>query len=804
MAKKQTKSIYSFDIPDDFEEKFDRAELYRSIRDNKKIYALTTFARAVPSFRDGLIEAYRRSLYDLINKKVRNNGKTVKSALIVGDIIGRFHPHGDQSAYQGIVTLSQPWTNNEPLIYGQGNWGNVLGKSAAHYRYTECKTSEFFDDVCEDIKREYVDFIPNFDGSDIEIKYIPFKIPVILVNGSYGIADSYITSILPHNLSDVVDLCEKYIHNKNIKNEILVDGFYPDFPNYGIILNKSEIEAAYKYNIQGNVKMKATLEVDRVENRITIKDLPYNVCESDVLNILKQQNQKQHAVLSKVYDLIDIKTQRDGEIHVEYDVVFDKNSNILEVARDLEKLCLSKTIPLSIIMYDDGQQRVRKVSIKDIVAAWYDTIYTTKLRRIGYQQTNLKTQIHILEGKLKIYDHVDEIIAYAKQNQNDESFINYLSKNFGLTNIQANAIINMKIAQLNQTSKSEIQEQIEANIKKIEDLDIAAMHIDDAIIEDLEFLRKKYGRPRRTIVLDDTLDASGNIESIPMSNGAILWTHNQYAIFDIQNIINGKALTNGIKTCKVDGKNNKDIIGCHNISDDLKGILIFFKDGTAKKIPISEIFDINNWVVVDNDPVIQAIVPINSDNDKYIIISDSDKIRMVGIDQFGNQKVTTGKIKLVQKYDKTKDYCFIITSSGRYHLIQTSDIPELGRSAAGVMISLPDNEKISMIQIERFSDDVGICSIMDPDGYSYIMKAEQELLEDTNRVNKTKKLYELGNGYVLSDVSLVNTKDKNSKCVLIGRNSSSQISMQNIRSSDMTKIPKKVPVLSVGIVTYSL
>ncbi len=800
--KSSTKAIYSFDIPEDFEEKFDDVELYESIRDNKKIYALTTFARAVPSFRDGLIEAYRRSLYDLIDKKVRHNGKTVKSALIVGDIIGRFHPHGDSSAYQGIVTLSQPWTNNEPLIYGQGNWGNVLGKSAASYRYTECKTSEFFDDVCEDIKREYVDFIPNFDDSDVEVKYIPFKIPVILVNGSYGIADAYMTSILPHNLSDVVDLCEKYIHNKKISNALLVDGFFPDFPNYGIILNKSEIEAAYKYNIPGNVKMKATIEVDRAENRITIKDLPYNVCESDVQNILKQQNEKQHAVLSKVYNLIDVKTQRDGELHVEYDVVFDKNSNILEIARDLEKICLSKTIPLNTIMFDD--YNVRRVCIKDIVAAWYDTIYTTKLRRIGYLQTNLKTQIHILEGKLKIYDHVDEIIDFAKKNSSESVFIRFLSDKYGLTDIQANAIINMKISQLNQTSKDEIQEQIDINNKKIEELDISAMHIDDAIIEDLEFLRKKYGRPRRTVILDDTIDASGNIESIPMSNGAILWTHNQYAIFDIQNIINGKTLTNGIKTCKVDGKNNKDIIGCHNINNDLKGILIFYKDGTAKKIPIAEIFGTNNWVVVDDEPVIQAIVPITSDNDKYIIISDSDKIRMVNIDQFGNQKVTVGKIKLAQRYDNTKDYCFITTSSGRYHLIQSNDIPELGRSAAGVMINLPDNDTISMVQIERFSDDVGICSVIDPDGYSYILKAEQELLEDTNRVNKTKKLYEFGPGYSISNVSLVNTKDKNSKCVLIGRNSISQISMQNIRASDMTKIPKKVPVLSVGIVTYSL
>ena len=150
------KSEYSFDIPEDFVEKFDNTELHKTIRDNKKIYAMTTFGRAVPYHKDGLIEAYRRALFDMVDQRIRYNNKSVKSALIVGHIIGRFHPHGDAAAYQSIVTLTQPWTNNYPLVYGgDSNFGNVLGKPAAHYRYTECKTSEFFDDVCEEIKEEY-------------------------------------------------------------------------------------------------------------------------------------------------------------------------------------------------------------------------------------------------------------------------------------------------------------------------------------------------------------------------------------------------------------------------------------------------------------------------------------------------------------------------------------------------------------------------------------------------------------------------------------------------------------------------
>lgn len=794
----------TFDIPEDFVEEHDDVELYKSIRDNKTIYATTTFSRAVPYVKDGLIEAYRRGLYDMINKKIRSNTKTVKSATIVGDIIGRFHPHGDQAAYQGLVTLSQSWTNNYPLVYGKGNWGNVLGKPAAHMRYTECKLSEFFDDICEDIKEEYVDFIPNFDASDKEIAYIPFKIPVILLNGSYGIADSYMTSILPHNLNDVVDVCEKYIRNKNIRNYELVDGFFPDFPNFGIILNKEEIEQCYKFNKPGNVKMKATMEVNREQNKIIIKDLPYNMTEADVLSTIKSYHEKQHAVLSKVLNVIDIKTSRENVdgLYIEFEVIFDKSANILEVARDLEKLVLSKTIPISNIMYD--YKYVEKVSIKDIVEFWYDTLYTTKLRKINYQQSVLSNEAHIIEGKIKIYDNIDPIIEYAKKSKSLSLFIEHLVSKYGLTPIQAKAITETQIHQLNNTSKEELQRMIDDAHRKIADLDEKSRHIDDAIIDDLEKLRKKYGRPRRTVILEEHEVNNKNISSIPMSNGAVLWSRNQYAIFDLNNLINGKTLMNGVKNVKFEGKNVKEIIGCHNIKEDLVGILLFMNNGTAKRINVSDIVGINNWISVADEPVISGIIPIHDDNDRYIVISDNNKIKISSVESFGKQTVTTGNVKLVQRVEKGKDMCLIVTESGRYHFIKISDIPELGRTASGVNITLPDNESISMIQMEQYSDETGLCSIVDDSGYSYILRIEQDLLEETNRVNKAKKLIEMDSGFKMTNVNLVNTKEKDYKCILIGRNSTSQISMQNIRSSDMTRIPKRVPVNTLGIVSYKI
>lgn len=783
-------------------ENTDNVELYASIRDNKTIYAVTTFSRAVPYVKDGLIEAYRRSMYDMINKKIRSNSKTVKSALIVGDVIGRFHPHGDGSAYQAIVTQSQPWTNNYPLIYGKGNWGNVLGKPAAHYRYTECKLSEFFDDVCEDIKEEYVDFVPNFDGSDQEVSYIPFKIPVVLINGSYGIADSYMTSILPHNLNDVADMCIRYINDKNIRNYELTDGFFPDFPNYGIILNKDEIERCYKFNVQGNVKMKATLEINREENKIVIKDLPYNVTEDDIKESLKTYHTKQHAVLSKVLNIFKVDTVRDGNPHIEFDVQFDKNANILEVARDLEKHCLSKTIPINNIMYD--RKYVKKVSIKDIIEHWYDTIYTTKMRKINYHQSVIANETHIIEGKVKIYDHVDPIIEFAKKSKSESEFLNYLISNYGLTPIQAKAIMRMQIQQLSRTSKEEMFHKIAENNRKIAELDGRLTKIDEEIIADLEKLKAKYGRPRRTVIMDQDELTNKNVTSIPMSNGVVLWSRNQFAIFDINNVINGKSIMNGVKTVKVDGRAVKEIVGCHNIKRDLIGIILFQTDGTARRIPVQDIVGINHWISVSDDPIISAILPIYSDDDKYIAISENNKIKISSVETFTRNSAAAGKVKCAKQFEPQKKHCLIISNTGRYHFIDIADIPEVGRNASGVLTNFKDDEELSFMQMEHYSDDVGLCSLVDSEGYSYIMKIEQDLLEETSRTNKPRKLFDLNNQFSITNLNWITLKDKDTRCIMIGRNSTTQVSIINLRSSDLTRVPKKIPVNALGLILYKL
>lgn len=803
MAKKSvSKSLLNFEVPEGYEEKYYEAELYSTVRDDKTIYALTTFPRVVPYYKDGLIEIYRKALWDMYNSKLMwvDQNHVVKSATIVGDIIGKWHPHGDVSAYQAMVTLAQDYNNNEPLIYGAGNWGNILGDGAAANRYTECCLSEFFSDIVEEIRPEIVDFVPNFDGRFMEPAYIPFKIPVLLVNGSYGIADSYITSIPCHNVGDVVDICIKYINNKKIRNEVLVDGFYPDFPNYGIITNRIEVEKFYKMDIPGNIKMKGHIYIDRVNNRIIIEDLPYNVTMKDIKAVIKTQHEKKHAVLSKVNDVIEIKEIKNDEFHIKFEVIFDKNANIVEIANWIDKLCTSKTIPMSFITYDG--KFVHRCNVKMIIENWYNTLYTTKIRRINYQSSIYNHKKHILEGMVVVYDHLDGVIEAAKKMTKQE-LIKHLSSKLNLTDIQSDAISNMTISQLNNVSRDAIMQSIKEYEEKIKALDNEIFLIDQHIIDDLNKIKAKYNRPRRTEIMDlDEISKNADESSIAISNGSLLWSHNQYAVFDLQNLVNGKTLMNGLKTIKIDGKNVKEILGCHNISTDIIGIIVFTTDGCVKRINISDI-SMNNWVNFSEEPIISAMVPIFTEEDKLIIYTTEGKIKVIESNQITKNSSKIGEIVCVQVVDKTKDYVVFVNEKGKYHMIKISDIPLIGKSAGGVLLNI-ESTNVYMTQIEKDSDDTLIASLKDQDGVSYIMKRTQDEITETNRANKPKMLINVGDDVIITNVNHIDIRNKEGKCVMIGPYSSAQISIQNIRTSDMTKIAKRIPVNTLGIVTYNL
>ena len=799
--KNTNKDEVSFDI----KSKSEPQEFYKEIRDCKKVYAGTTFDRAIPYNKDGLITVYRRILFDMYNKNYLFSGNTVKSAKIVGEILGNYHPHGDGSVYNAMVSLASDWNNNYNAIHGKGNWSNVLGDPAAAYRYTECKLSRFFGDIIEEISPNFVNYIPNFDNTTKEVEYIPFKIPYVLLNGTYGIAESYIASFPCHNINDVANMCIKYIRNKNISNEDLVQNVYPDFPNYGIITNKSEIERAYKYGEKANIKMKATLEIDRENKRIYIRDLPYGMTLNNIRSVMMKKVAEKHAVLSKIIDVVKIDDPvpvRNGEEHMEFEVIFDKNSNILEIARDFEKFCTTKTLPLNFIL-NYGNATVSNCNIKEIIRNWYQTLYVTKHRKYGYYSTNAKTKQHIQEGLLTIYDYLDEIINFIKKAESKAIIVEHLMKKYHLSQIQAEAISNMQLFQLSKVGKQTLIDNIEKQKQLIKELDDKIFYIDDEIISDLNKIKSKYGRPRRTLVIDEAEEIE-NKTSIPMSNGILMYSHNQYAIFDTQSIVNGKTLMNGLKSFKIDGRNVKEILGCKNINNDLIGLILINTNGIARRIGINEIIATNNWIPVDGEEIL-AMVPICNDSDQVIVVSDKNKIRKFGLDQISKSKSSVGKIKAISVVNPNKNTVLFVSSSGRYHYLNQEEVPELNKNAVGIVLNLPEKDKIDIVQLNKNDEeDTVIVTILDNNNDSYIMRFDSNEFEITNRANKGKELVALDDGYKLGNCNLINIKMKESKCALIGRYSTSQISIGNLKTCESGIDTKKVPVETIGILQYTI
>lgn len=798
MKKDKNEKIENVDFIPNYEYK----EFYKSIRDCKKIYAETTFNRAIPSAKDGLIAVYRRILYDMLRQGYTYNQNTRKSAKVVGEIIGTYHPHGDASVYKAMVTLSEPWTNNYPVISGQGNWGNELGDPAAAYRYTECKLSKFFCDIVEEISPNFVNYLPNFDGEDKEVEYIPFKIPYILLNGTYGIAESYIASFPCHNLSDVVDICIKYIKNKSIANEDLVDGFLPDFPNYGIITNKSEIVDAYKHGTKANIKMKATIELDRENKKIYIRDLPYGMTLNNITQVLIKKTAENHAVLSKILKVVKIDPTpiRNGEEHMEFEVLFDKNSNMLEIVRDFEKFCTTKTLPLNFIL-NYGNGNVNNCTIKEIIKNWYKILYITKHRKYGYYSTNAKTKEHIQVGLTMIYDHQDDVINFiSKKAKNNEEIIEYLMKTYKLSQIQAEAISNMQLKSLSRVSKESLFKNIENLRNTIKELDEKIFHIDEEIIEDLLKIKDKYSRPRRTLVIDENENKEAKT-SIPMSNGMLMYSHNQYGIFDTQSIVNGKTIMNGLKSFKIDGRNVKEIVGCHNIYNDIIGLIVINTEGIAHRIDISDIISTNNWIPVDEEIV--SMIPISNNDEKIIVLSELNKIRMFGVNQISKSNSNVGKVRCAIKYDNESPEVILLSKSGKFHCIKIEEVPELSKNSVGVLVNIP-NEPISIALANLRNEDSFITTIIDENNDTYIMRFDTNEFELTNRANKGKTLVSLDDGYTFGKINKVNLKDKESKCSLIGRYSTSQISVTNLRTCESGIDTKKVPVETIGILQYTI
>ena len=454
-------------------------------------------SRALPDARDGLKPVQRRVLFGMDGLGLSYGGQTKKSARIVGEVLGKFHPHGDSSVYDAMARLAQDWNQRYPLVSGQGNFGSMDGDPVAAMRYTEAKLAKLAEEVLADLDKDTVDFTLNFDDTIWEPTVLPTKAPLLLLNGSAGIAVGMATNMAPHNLSECCDAICAYIDNPDIDVEGLMEHIKgPDFPTGGIVMGRQGIVDAYTTG-RGRVVLRAKAEIeedDRGHQVIVVTEIPYMVNKAEMIaRIGEMIRDKKIEGISDIREL----TNREG-IRIEFIVKKDANANV--VLNTLYKFTpLQSSFAFNNVALVEG--RPRTLSLKDMIKVFVDFRHEVVVRRTRFELEKARKRAHIVEGLLKAIDVIDEVVAIIRHSKTVEDAKAELMARFGFTDEQASAIVDMRLRQLTGLEKDKLQEEFD----KLQEFIARCEQILGSVEEQLAIvkaesiaLKEKYGDPRRT------------------------------------------------------------------------------------------------------------------------------------------------------------------------------------------------------------------------------------------------------------------------------------------------------------------
>lgn len=453
-------------------------------------------ARALPDVRDGFKPVHRRILYGMLGLNNTHDKPTRKSARIVGEVLGKYHPHGDSSVYGALVRMAQDWNMRYPLVDGQGNFGSMDGDSAAAMRYTEARLSLIGEAMMQDLDKETVDMMPNFDDSLQEPTVMPTRIPNFLVNGASGIAVGMATNVPTHNLGEVIDGCVAYIDNPDIDVEGLMQYIKaPDFPTGGYIMGMQGVKSAYETG-RGRVVMRAKTEIENgiLHDKIIVNEIPYGVNKAELIkSIADLVNEHKIEGISNVND----ESDREG-MRIVVDVKRDANANV--VLNKLFKMtALQTSFPVNCIALVHG--RPKTLTLKDCIKYFVEHRHDVVIRRTQYDLRKAQERAHILEGLIIASDNIDEVVRIIRASKTPQAAIENLMNRFELDEIQAKAIVDMRLSQLTNIQQDKLHQEYEELEKKIayfeqilNDDELCKKVMKDEILE----VKEKYGDERRS------------------------------------------------------------------------------------------------------------------------------------------------------------------------------------------------------------------------------------------------------------------------------------------------------------------
>ena len=675
-------------------------------------YSLSVItSRAIPDLRDGLKPVHRRILWSMFDSGYTPDKPHRKCAKSVGEVMGNYHPHGDSSIYEAMVRMAQDFNMRYLLIDGHGNFGNIEGDGAAAYRYTESRLSKLSLEMLRDIRKDTVDMTPNFDESLKEPVVLPSRFPNILVNGAMGIAVGMATNIPPHNLTEVINGCIAYIDNPDIDTLGLMEHIKgPDFPVGGIILGNSGIRRAYETG-RGTItiRSKAMIEEHGNHSNIVITEVPYGV------NTLDLKNKVAELVHNKVIEGIsDYHT--DLKNGVKITITLKKDANAQVVLNNLYKHTSFQTNYSIILLMIDGKTP-KVLGLKDIIAKYIDYQREVIIRRTKFDLKKAEDRVHILNGLKIALDHIDEVIKIIKESSTDQVAKTTLMSRFGLSEIQADSILELKLRRLTGLERGKIEDELKDLLEKIEYYNrvLSSEEMVLGIVKDeLTEIRDKYGDDRRTTIDMTAIDYIEDESLIPEENIIVTLTNKGYIKRLSANSY--KSQHRGGVGVKGMSTNEEDYVE-HMINLSTHDYLLFFTNkGKVYRMKGYEIpeysrqakgLPIINLLQIEKDESINSLIKMSNDDDYKFLVFGTKKgfIKKTLISEFENIR-NSGKIcislrnndELIGVKKSTgNEYIMMGSSEGRMAVFNENEIRVMGRTASGVRgINLVDADCVGI------------------------------------------------------------------------------------------------------------
>ena len=693
-------------------------------------------SRALPDIRDGFKPVHRRVLYGMQDLGVYSNRPHKKSARIVGEVLGKYHPHGDSSVYDTMVRMAQPWSLRYPLVDGQGNFGSVDGDSPAAMRYTEARLRKITEEMLEDLEKETVDFKPNFDDSLVEPSVLPTKVPNLLVNGSSGIAVGMATNMAPHNLTEVIDGCIAYVNNKEITCEELLDFVKaPDFPTGGIIYGYEGVKDALLTG-RGRIVIRAKAEIEESNGReqIIITEIPYQVNKAELIK--KTADLVNDKKLEGISDIRD-ESDRNG-MRIVFELKRDAISNV--VLNKLYKFtALQTSFSVNNICLVNG--RPIQVNLKDLISHFIDFRHEVVIRRTKFDLRKAEERAHILEGLIIASDNIDEVIKIIRaSNSPDEARANLIAR-FSLSEIQARAIVEMRLRQLTGLEQDKLRAEYADLMALITDLKEILSNEDrrmQIIKDELQYIKDKYGDARKSRI-EYAASEMRMEDLIPDEEVVVTISHAGYIKRTSLNEF--KVQNRGGMGSKGSTTRDKDFLEHLFVATNHNYLLIFTEKGRCFWMRVYEIPEgnktskgraIQNLLNIEQDDKVKAYVKVQDLTDKeyvennFIIMCTKEGIiKKTSLEAYSRPRTNGINAITIRENDELleakltngSDEIVLATRYGRAIRFNEEKVRPMGRNASGVRGVTLLGEDDAVVGMVCVKDDKTTVLVVSEKGY---------------------------------------------------------------------------------------